>query len=72
MFDSARAFNANISMWETGQVTDMSQSMSTSVPHLLFLDVVSLTCFLIFYFFKFTPSIFRVHCVFYVRVVGSV
>ena len=35
VFNYAGAFNADISKWQTGQVTMMVVSTSTSVPHLL-------------------------------------
>ena len=37
VFYGAAAFNANISKWETGQVTGMKYSTSTSVPRCLFI-----------------------------------
>ena len=45
MFSEAGVFNADISKWETGQVTDMSYSTSTSVATLLVHWTVSLICF---------------------------
>ena len=45
VFYYARAFNANISKWETGQVTTMRDSTSTSVPHCFVDWTVSLICF---------------------------
>ena len=47
VFLEAAAFNADISKWETGQVTTMYQSTSTSVSTLVVHWTVSLICFFI-------------------------
>ena len=71
MFDDATAFNADISKWETGQVTNMELSTPTSVSTLFVHWTVSLICFfdlflihpLLFVFLHpFLPSTFRAHC----------
>ena len=41
VFQNADEFNANVSMWDTGKVTNMANSTSTSVPH-LFMNGVSI------------------------------
>ena len=53
MFAYEDAFNADISKWKTGKVTDMSQSTSTSfVPYFLFVECVTdlLLCVIAFHF----------------------
>ena len=58
MFCYADAFNADISKWETGQVTDMEDSTSTSFPTLFVHWTVSLIC--CFDFFLIHPVLFVV------------
>ena len=50
MFRDAAAFNANISKWETGQVTRMDLSTSTSLFTLFAHWMVSLICFFDLFF----------------------
>ena len=47
MFKNIGIFNADLSNWGTGKVTDMSASTSTSVSHFLFMEMMSL----IFHYF---------------------
>jgi surface protein len=67
-FRDAAAFNANISKWETGKVTTMDYSTSTSAPH-LFMDGISNdmlwidTLFLLFFFSNCFFIDHRAHCV---------
>ena len=49
VFKEAGDFNADISKWDTGQVTVMRLSTSTSVPTLFVHWTVLLICFLIFF-----------------------
>jgi surface protein len=68
VFDAAAVFNADISKWETGQVTIMRGSTSTSVSH-LFMDGISNdmlwidTLFLLFFFSNCFFIDHRAHCV---------
>jgi surface protein len=68
VFDAAAVFNADISKWETGQVTIMRGSTSTSVSH-LFMDGISNdmlwidTVFLLFFFSNCFFIDHRAHCV---------
>jgi surface protein len=68
VFDAAAVFNADISKWETGQVTTMRGSTSTSVSH-LFMDGISNdmlwidTLFLLFFFSNCFFIDHRAHCV---------
>jgi surface protein len=68
VFDAAAVFNADISKWETGQVTTMRGSTSTSVSH-LFMDGISNdmlwidTVFLLFFFSNCFFIDHRAHCV---------
>ena len=39
VFEVCIDFNADISKWQTGQVTLMSKSTSTSVPHFFSIEV---------------------------------
>jgi len=60
VFYSARAFNADISKWDTGEVTNMNQSTSIFVPTFFVSGWDPLIVF--FYFIFFCHPSFRVHC----------
>ena len=69
MFKNIGIFNADLSNWDTGKVTDMYASTSTSVSHFLFMDDV--TDFLFFFdFISCHPPFVAVD--FYIWMPGSV
>ena len=55
MFQSAAAFNADISKWDPGKVTKMESSTSTSVPTFCSLDGVARNLFLICFVYFNSP-----------------